>query len=89
MPVSRLEAPNPLEGKGTGRREGPQANFPPDPRVPFVGRSGEQPRPGPNTGPPDPPGFFIEAGRSDPYSPVIGSLTRVEPPGPGRRLCWD
>ena len=51
-----------------------------------MARSGEQPQPCTAHGPPNPPGFFsIQAGLSDPYSPVIGSLTRVEPPGPGRR----
>ena len=84
--VRRLtSAAKSAEPSGTGRiprslaLPGPLA-----PGSPFVGRSGEQPRPAAHTGPPSPPGFFsTEAGRSDPYSPVTGSMTRVEPPGPG------
>jgi len=40
--------------------------------------------------PPKSPGVFsTEAGRSDPYSPVMGSMTWVELPGPGRRRRRD
>jgi len=40
--------------------------------------------------PPKSPGVFsTEAGRGDRCSPVMGSMTRVEPPGPGRRRHRD